>query len=130
MIRRPPRSTLFPYTTLFRSNEDAPHYRVFVADAASAKRDNWKELIPQSDAVLQNASVTGGKLLAQYEHNATSELKLFGLDGKNLADVPLPAIGDVFSASGRYDRNEIFFGFQSFTVPPSIYRVDLTDVKR
>ena len=111
------------------TNEDAPHYRVFVADATNAKRENWKELIPQSDAVLQNASVTGGKLLAQYEHNATSELKLFGLDGKKLADIPLPAIGSVFSASGRYDRNEIFFGFQSFTVPPSIYRVDLTGVK-
>jgi len=111
------------------TNEDAPHYRVFVADATNAKRENWKELIPQSDAVLQGASVTGGKLLAQYEHNATSELKLFGLDGKKLADIPLPAIGDVFSTSGRYDRNEIFFGFQSFTVPPSIYRVDLTDVK-
>src|SRR2546430_3182902 len=25
MIRRPPRSTLFPYTTLFRSGEDAIH---------------------------------------------------------------------------------------------------------
>jgi prolyl oligopeptidase len=111
------------------TNEDAPHYRVFVADTANAKRENWKELIPQSDAVLQDASVTGGKLFAQYEHNATSELKLFGLDGKKLADIPLPAIGSVFSASGRYDRNEIFFGFQSFTVPPSIYRVDLTDVK-
>src|SRR2546422_4980511 len=24
MIRRPPRSTLFPYTTLFRSNENVP----------------------------------------------------------------------------------------------------------
>src|SRR2546430_13248681 len=24
MIRRPPRSTLFPYTTLFRSHDDAP----------------------------------------------------------------------------------------------------------
>src|SRR5260221_7421754 len=24
MIRRPPRSTLFPYTTLFRSNNDCP----------------------------------------------------------------------------------------------------------
>src|SRR2546422_4796143 len=24
MIRRPPRSTLFPYTTLFRSNRDMP----------------------------------------------------------------------------------------------------------
>src|SRR2546425_3365945 len=25
MIRRPPRSTLFPYTTLFRSGRTAPH---------------------------------------------------------------------------------------------------------
>src|SRR6202522_1827855 len=111
------------------TNEDAPHYRVFVADAENPKRENWKEIIPQSDAVLQNASVTGGKLLVQYEHNATSELKLFGLDGGKLADVPLPGIGNIFTASGRYDRNEIFFGFQSFTVPPSVYRVDLTDVK-
>src|SRR5258705_13897066 len=28
MIRRPPRSTLFPYTTLFRSHELAPLYSV------------------------------------------------------------------------------------------------------
>src|SRR3712207_8565476 len=27
MIRRPPRSTLFPYTTLFRSEADAVHVR-------------------------------------------------------------------------------------------------------
>src|SRR5258708_27165534 len=27
MIRRPPRSTLFPYTTLFRSNESEDHFR-------------------------------------------------------------------------------------------------------
>ena len=111
------------------TNEDAPHFRVFVADATNPQRENWKELIPQTDAVLQGVSVAGGKLLAQYEHNVTSELKLFGLDGKKLADIPLPAIGAVFGASGRYDRNEMFFGFQSFTVPPSIYRVDLTDVK-
>ena len=111
------------------TNEDAPHSRVFVVDATNAKRENWKELIPESDAVLQDASVTGGKLLAQYEHNAASEMKLFTVDGKKLADIPLPAIGDVFSASGRYDRNEIFFAFQSFTVPPSVYRVDLTDPK-
>ncbi|MGO9455115.1 MAG: prolyl oligopeptidase family serine peptidase [Candidatus Binataceae bacterium] len=111
------------------TNEDAPRYRVLVADATNAQRENWKELIPQTDAVLQGASVTGGKLLAKYEHNATSELKLFGLDGKKLADISLPAIGNVFDFSGRYDRNEIFFGFQSFTVPPSVYRVNLTAVK-
>src|SRR2546430_16243718 len=33
MIRRPPRSTLFPYTTLFRSLDDGPGVLVGVADA-------------------------------------------------------------------------------------------------
>jgi prolyl oligopeptidase len=111
------------------TNEDAPRYRVLVTEATSPQRDNWKEIIPQTDAVLQGVSVTGGRLLAQYERNATSELKLFALDGKKLTDISLPAIGNVFGASGRYNRNEIFFGFQSFTVPPSIYRVDLDNMK-
>ena len=35
------------------SNEDAPRFRVFVVDAANAKRENWKEIVPQSDAVLK-----------------------------------------------------------------------------
>jgi prolyl oligopeptidase len=107
------------------SNEDAPHYRVFVTEAANAKRENWTELIPQTDAVLQGVSVAGGKLFAQYEHNATSELKVFALDGKKLDDIQMPAIGDVPSIGGRWDRDEVFFGFQSFTVPPSVYRYDL-----
>jgi prolyl oligopeptidase len=111
------------------TNEDAPRYRVFVADATSPKRDNWKELIPQTDAVLQSAGVTGGKLFAQYEHNATSELRLFDLEGKKLADLQLPTIGDVVSVGGKYDKNEIFYGFQSFTVPPSVYRYDLASGK-
>src|SRR5258705_642941 len=29
MIRRPPRSTLFPYTTLFRSSPDGPAHLLF-----------------------------------------------------------------------------------------------------
>src|SRR5690348_18054529 len=32
MIRRPPRSTLFPYTTLFRSVGDVAHHRQIVGD--------------------------------------------------------------------------------------------------
>src|SRR5438309_4296635 len=32
MIRRPPRSTLFPYTTLFRSGAPSPHSFVAVKD--------------------------------------------------------------------------------------------------
>ena len=110
------------------TNEDAPRYRVFVTNAGDFERENWKEIIPQSDAVLQGASVYGGKLFAQYEQNASSQLKLFDLAGKPLGDLPLPGIGTVFGTGGRWNRDEVFYGFQSFTVPPSIYRVDLKPV--
>jgi prolyl oligopeptidase len=110
------------------TNEDAPRYHVFVTDAGDYEREHWKELIPQSDAVLQAVSVFGGKLYAQYEQNATSQLKLFDLDGKKLTNIPLPALGTVFGSTGRWNRDEVFFGFQSFTTPPSIYRVELAPI--
>jgi len=109
------------------TNEDAPRYRVFVTDAGSYDRENWKELIPQSDAVLQGAAVYGGKLFAQYELNASSQLTIFDLDGKKLNDITLPAIGTVFGSDGKWNSNELFYGFQSFTFAPSIYRYDLKD---
>src|SRR5215471_596608 len=107
------------------TNEDAPRYRVFVTEAGNFDRGAWKEIIPQTDAVLQNISVYAGKLFAQYEQNATSQLKLFDLEGKKISDVSLPAIGTVFGHGGRWNRDEAFFGFHSFTTPPSIYRIDL-----
>ena len=110
------------------TNEDAPRYRAFVTEAGNFDREAWKEIIPQSDAVLQNVSVYGGKLFAQYEQNATSQLKLFDPEGKKISDISLPGIGTVFGTGGKWNHDEAFFGFHSFTVPPSIYRVELTPI--
>jgi prolyl oligopeptidase len=107
------------------TNEDAPRYRVFAAEAGNYERDDWKEIIPQTDAVLQGASAWGGKLFAQYEQNASSQLKIFDLNGDHLSDLMLPAIGTVYQSDGKWDRDEIFYGFMSFTVPPTVYRYDL-----
>jgi prolyl oligopeptidase len=107
------------------TNEEAPRYRTFVVDAASPARTNWKEIIPENDAVLQGAAIVNGLLLAQYEKNATSQLKLLNTDGKTLGDVELPAIGSIFGLGGKWDRKEAFFAFHSFTVPDSIYQVNL-----
>src|SRR2546427_4578128 len=52
MIRRPPRSTLFPYTTLFRSRErlrlDALR-RVDQEDRALARRERAADLVVRSE---------------------------------------------------------------------------------
>jgi len=119
--------TIYNGKLYITSNEAAPRFRVFVTDAGNYEREAWKEIIPQTDAVLQGASVWGGKLFAQYEQNVTSQLKVFDLDGKKLTDVALPAIGTVFGSDGRFDRDEVFYGFQSFTTPPAIYRYDMKE---
>lgn len=117
---------LFNGKIYITTNEDAPRYRMFSVDATSPARANWKEVIPQNDAVFQGAAIVNGLLLAQYEKNATSELTLLTTGGKSLGDVQLPAIGSVFGLGGKWDRKEVFFAFHSFTVPDSIYQIDLT----
>jgi prolyl oligopeptidase len=107
------------------TNEDAPRFRVFMAEAGNYERDDWKEIIPQTGGVLKDAELWGGKIFAQYEENATSQLKVFDLGGSLLSNLKLPAIGSIFAAQGKWDRDEIFYGFESFTIPRSIYRYDL-----
>src|SRR3712207_7230908 len=50
MIRRPPRSTLFPYTTLFRSDEEADQDGRDVDDAAllGGRRDRRRQGEPET----------------------------------------------------------------------------------
>jgi prolyl oligopeptidase len=109
------------------TNEGASSYRVMTADVTSPKRENWKEIIPSNEAVLQSVGVLDGKLFANYEKNASSELKVFDLDGKPLREVKLPSIGSVSGIGGRWDKKDVLFGFTSYTVPPSVYQCDLSD---
>ena len=116
---------IFNGKLLITTNEDAPRYRQFVAEASAPSRANWKEIIPQNDAVLQGVAVVNGLLLAQYEKNASSQLKLFDVDGKLRGDVGMPAIGSAVGLGGKWNRKEVFFAFHSFTIPDSIFQIDL-----
>src|SRR5258708_16798061 len=56
MIRRPPRSTLFPYTTLFRSpcvRTDGAAWREGNRDLARACSREWAKNNPERDAANQ-----------------------------------------------------------------------------
>src|SRR2546430_9261354 len=61
MIRRPPRSTLFPYTTLFRSRRDDPRdgrqrdrsYRQRATSAGPRSEEHTSELQSQSNLVCR-----------------------------------------------------------------------------
>jgi len=111
------------------SNEDAPRFRVFKVDVTRPAREHWREIIPQSpgarDAVLQGAHVIGGKLLVTFEKDVTAEIEVFDLEGKFLGNVAMPGLGSLAGVGGNYDSEEAFFDFQSFTVPTTVYRIDM-----
>src|SRR3712207_8012592 len=65
MIRRPPRSTLFPYTTLFRSTEN----RHILAQAAQ------RRLHVHAEGGLHHWSVAGADAQPQRSEEHTSELQ-------------------------------------------------------
>jgi len=107
------------------TNEDSPRYRVFKTSASTPTRAHWREIIPQSEAVLTSLSVIGGQLFASYEFNAHSLLKRFTMAGKPLGEVSLPTLGTISSIGGEYDSTSAFYLFSSFTTPTTIYRFDL-----
>src|SRR3712207_7094533 len=57
MIRRPPRSTLFPYTTLFRSARDDDHLRALAGEPASERERPLPELLGGAVAVREPRGV-------------------------------------------------------------------------
>src|SRR3712207_7437061 len=74
MIRRPPRSTLFPYTTLFRSPEEAHELRrVLVGDALAHALEVYRRRASARDehVVRPEVAVVGDE--RSEEH--TSELQ-------------------------------------------------------
>src|SRR5256885_11472641 len=82
MIRRPPRSTLFPYTTLFRSDwrpHGARHNTARTVSAALPMAvHNHRRLGELEDEPLANRRLSGGALRRARPHRSeehTSELQ-------------------------------------------------------
>src|SRR3712207_8712328 len=69
MIRRPPRSTLFPYTTLFRSEEDG----MVPLAAFSGRRSAWPLATPEGPVA---AELLSGKLRAVADERPAARLRL------------------------------------------------------
>jgi prolyl oligopeptidase len=109
-----------------RTNLDAPTYRLYAVDPERPARAGWREIVAASpDAVLEGVRVAGGTLALSYLERAASRLRLTDLDGRSPREVPLPTLGSLMGTGAEWDGGELFFGFSSYAVPPSVYRMDL-----
>lgn len=114
---------------LIWTNDAAPRYRLVEVDLKNPAYENWKTIVAESDEVLTEAQVAGGKIVAQYMKDATSQMLVYNLDGSLLHTLQLPAPGTLAGFKGNSDENLAFYSFVSFTMPPTVYTYDIANNK-
>ncbi|HLY98162.1 MAG TPA: prolyl oligopeptidase family serine peptidase [Candidatus Angelobacter sp.] len=113
-----------------KTNWKAPRYRLLEVDLENPAREKWRELMPQSDSVLEDASFVGGRMALLTTKNVISHLKIYDLEGKFLSEISPPTIGSLSGLNGWWDSKEAFFSFDSLHVPRAIYRYDIATGKK
>lgn len=104
---------------------DAPRGRLLAIDTRKPARENWRELVGQTEDNLESVSVLNHQFVMSYLHDAHSRVKIHQLDGKWLRDVSFPGLGTAGGFGGKPEDTETYYSFTSYTTPTTIYRYDL-----
>lgn len=110
------------------TNNGATNYRVVEIDLSNPASENWKDIIPEKDYVLEGAQLAGGKLIVSYLKDVTSEINVHELDGTFIRSVDFPTKGTAGFSGNREDA-VAFYSFTSFTYPTTIFKYDLASGK-
>ena len=110
---------------LIKTNHRAPNGKLILSDFNDPGTERWTTLVAEKDDVLEGASIVGGKLFAQYLKDASNVAFFYDLEGNQLSELKLPAIGSLNGFNGEKDSDIAFYGFTSFTYPSSVYKFDL-----
>ncbi|HEY6867749.1 MAG TPA: prolyl oligopeptidase family serine peptidase [Candidatus Eisenbacteria bacterium] len=105
-----------------RTNWNASNGRILRADLTNPARDAWKEIVPAGSSAIEDFAVAGHKVFVNVLENVVSKIHVYDADGKPLGEIALPTLGTAGALVGRWSSTEAFYPFDSFVVPPSIYR--------
>jgi prolyl oligopeptidase len=105
----------------FSTDKNAPLKRVVALDVGR-KGAVPATIIPEAKEALDDVDLVGGKLIASYLVDAKSEVRVYGLTGKQLSTIDLPGLGTVSGFGGKISDPETFFAFTSFNRPTTVYR--------
>ena len=112
-------------TLYFQTNVEAPLRRVIGIDLKKPQRENWKEIIPQTDNVLESVGIVGNMFVCNYLKDARTQIRLHAMDGAFVREVELPGIGTAGGFDGRRKDTDVFYSFSSFAAPPTTYRYNM-----
>jgi prolyl oligopeptidase len=105
------------------TNLNAPNKKVVTVDAEKPGVENWTDLIPETENVLE-ASAGSGYLFANYMKDAISNVKQYERNGKLLREISLPGVGSAAGFASKQEDKEVYFSFTNYTTPTTIYKLD------
>lgn len=108
----------------FMTNHEAPNFKLMVADKSKPEFENWKELIPEKETVLESYIITKDYLIIQDKKDVVSRLSAYDHNGKFIKEIELPEIGNVGSISYHKESNTAYVNLSTFTAPTKIYTLD------
>lgn len=108
----------------FVTNWEAPRYRLISIDLGD-RDPQWKELISETQDILQQATIIGSQLVLNVLRDASTRALIYDLNGKSLRELSLSGIGTASGFRGRPGDPETFYSFTSFNRPSSVFRMDM-----
>jgi len=113
-----------------QTNWNAENGKILAVDLRKPQRENWQEVVPESQSAISGFSAAGGKLFVNYLENVSTRIKVFEPTGHRVRDVVLPGIGSASGISGDWTKDEAFYTYSSFAQPSIIYRYHVATGKQ
>lgn len=109
----------------FQTTNDAPLKRVIAVDVSDPTPEQWREVLPESEATLNGALLKGDYIVADYLENAHNVLKVYRTDGSFVRDVPLQGLGTVGMMSNHKKGSDFYFNYYSYLQPFAVMHYDV-----
>lgn len=106
------------------SNHEAPRFRIYRASLDAPTFDQWQEIVPEGQGVIQGFVVTGSHLIVAEKEGVQGKLRLYTRDGAFVRDLALPEDGNVTGVQYHRGSNTVFASLATFGSPTRIFKAN------
>lgn len=104
-----------------RTDVDAPKNRVVACDPATPTKEHWRDVLPETDLVLQSFALTDDAIVAVRTNHAVSEITVHDLaTGVARSGIPLPGLGSAAVLSRPEGGDDVWVSYADFVTPMKV----------
>jgi prolyl oligopeptidase len=108
------------------TNQDAPNRTLKKIAISDIGTDNWEEIIPESNDLIEQVLIANEKIYTSIMHNVTNQLIIYSIDGTKEKTMDLPDFITIRSLPQNWhikftQKKDFFIQITSFTHPNTIY---------